>query len=213
MSRRKWYAAAAVVIVAAVALGLVLGLTGGGQKQSTESSQASLASAGVPSEGIQVHGHWTIDVKNPDGSLASHYEFENAFQSGGGGTLASVLAGLITPGTWMVRMNASSASYSLRVYEPGCSLDPQAGDFRTLTKAAVGTGGSVLELHGTAQAIGTTNFTSVQTSMYSCDNTFSPSGCGCKGAGPTTITLTTLPQPIPVQIGQPIVVTVDITFS
>src|SRR3954454_12548557 len=33
------------------------------------------------SDGIKVHGHWTIDVKNADGSLASHNEFENALSS------------------------------------------------------------------------------------------------------------------------------------
>ena len=29
-------------------------------------------------EGIEVHGHWTIEVRNPDGSLDERYEFENA---------------------------------------------------------------------------------------------------------------------------------------
>src|SRR5271163_1792477 len=29
-------------------------------------------------EGIKVHGHWTIEVRNPDGSLAKHVEFENS---------------------------------------------------------------------------------------------------------------------------------------
>jgi len=28
-------------------------------------------------EGIKVHGHWTLEVKNPDGSLARRVEFEN----------------------------------------------------------------------------------------------------------------------------------------
>ena len=28
--------------------------------------------------GITVHGHWVIDVKNPDGKVASHHEFENS---------------------------------------------------------------------------------------------------------------------------------------
>jgi len=30
------------------------------------------------SEGIRVHGHWVIEVKNPDGSLAKRVEFENS---------------------------------------------------------------------------------------------------------------------------------------
>lgn len=35
-----------------------------------------------PSEGIQVHGHWTIEVRNPDGKVVSHTEFENALSPG-----------------------------------------------------------------------------------------------------------------------------------
>ena len=31
-----------------------------------------------PSEGIKVHGSWTIDVLEPDGTLVSHVEFQNA---------------------------------------------------------------------------------------------------------------------------------------
>ena len=33
-------------------------------------------------EGITVHGHWTIEVRNPDGSLARHVEFENSLDPG-----------------------------------------------------------------------------------------------------------------------------------
>ncbi len=32
-------------------------------------------------EGIKVYGYWKIDVRNPDGSLARHVEFENALTS------------------------------------------------------------------------------------------------------------------------------------
>ena len=31
-----------------------------------------------PQEGIKVHGHWTIDIRQPDGTLATHREFENS---------------------------------------------------------------------------------------------------------------------------------------
>src|ERR1700747_3718133 len=33
-------------------------------------------------EGIKVHGHWTIEVRNPDGSLTRHVEFENSLDPG-----------------------------------------------------------------------------------------------------------------------------------
>lgn len=33
-------------------------------------------------EGIAVHGHWSIEVHNPDGSLVRHVEFENSLNPG-----------------------------------------------------------------------------------------------------------------------------------
>jgi len=33
-------------------------------------------------EGIQVHGHWTIKVSNPDGKVVQHVEFENSLSPG-----------------------------------------------------------------------------------------------------------------------------------
>ena len=61
---------------------------------------------GGPNEGIKVHGHWVIEVRNPDGSLAAHREFENSLATtagdNGGGVLAALLGGAITPGSWSV---------------------------------------------------------------------------------------------------------------
>jgi hypothetical protein len=71
------------------------------------------------SEGIKVHGHWVIEVKNPDGKLVSRTEFENALSPGfpfpiiegltaqvpgGASFLSALMAGqaVITPGNWAV---------------------------------------------------------------------------------------------------------------
>jgi hypothetical protein len=35
-----------------------------------------------PHEGITVHGYWTIEVKNPDGTVVKHVEFENSLDPG-----------------------------------------------------------------------------------------------------------------------------------
>lgn len=63
-------------------------------------------------EGIQVHGHWIIEVKNPDGTLVSHTEFENALSPGfpvptggqassGEAFLSALLTGqVLSPVTW-----------------------------------------------------------------------------------------------------------------
>ena len=48
----------------------------------SEESENSVAEERVPNhgshQGIKVHGHWTIEVRNPDGSVATHREFENS---------------------------------------------------------------------------------------------------------------------------------------
>jgi hypothetical protein len=48
-------------------------------------------------EGIKVHGHWTIDIKNPDGTLAQHHEFENSFQPGGSIAIIQLITGIAIP--------------------------------------------------------------------------------------------------------------------
>lgn len=68
------------MVVAIVILGVLL----------AASVPAALAQG--PQEGIKVHGHWVIEVANPDGSVASHLEFENALMPGGARVLASLLS-------------------------------------------------------------------------------------------------------------------------
>ena len=54
-------------------------------------------------EGIKVHGHWTIEVKNPDGKLVSHTEFENALvQPEGAQNLVNLLLGSFVSGGYMI---------------------------------------------------------------------------------------------------------------
>jgi hypothetical protein len=62
---------------------------------------------GGQSEGIKVHGHWTIAVKNSDGSLASTRDFENALVRGDGGgdsLLAGLLANYYSDPIWLVSL-------------------------------------------------------------------------------------------------------------
>jgi hypothetical protein len=50
-------------------------------------------------DGLKVHGHWTIDVRNPNGTLASHREFENSLVGGTPDSGAGILAQLLTEPT------------------------------------------------------------------------------------------------------------------
>jgi hypothetical protein len=56
-----------------------------------------LAGSGV-STGITVYGHWVIDVRNRDGSLAAHRDVENSLASTGGELLNQILSGQMVPG-------------------------------------------------------------------------------------------------------------------
>jgi hypothetical protein len=79
-----------------------------GSTQPAPAAEAKAAPRGGQ-EGIKVHGRWTIDVKNPDGSLARHVEFENGLclnsqigSLGGDLFLVQALAGQWVPGSWVV---------------------------------------------------------------------------------------------------------------
>jgi hypothetical protein len=56
------------------------------QEAKSETSESAVAeekpSGSGSHEGINVHGHWTIEVRNPDGSFVRHVEFENALDPG-----------------------------------------------------------------------------------------------------------------------------------
>jgi hypothetical protein len=78
-------------------------------------------------EGIKIHGHWTIEVKNPDGKLVTHREFENTLTPAGAQTLADILSGQNFVGSWAVAVVSSGT--------PPCSLvtlPPPLTSFLTL---------------------------------------------------------------------------------
>jgi hypothetical protein len=52
-------------------------------------------------EGIKVHGHWTLEIQNPDGTLAARHEFENALiPTMGSPLLAGLLGNFYEDTTW-----------------------------------------------------------------------------------------------------------------
>ena len=59
------------------------GLAQQGEAKSAAGEKVATAPAKPGVEGIKVHGHWIIDVRNPDGSLAQHRDFENSLADGG----------------------------------------------------------------------------------------------------------------------------------
>lgn len=77
-------------------------------------SIATEASAPKPSsgmnQGIMLHGHWTIDVKNPDGTRVQHREFENSLQYDGTQFLTGLLSGYGVAGDYAIYFTNATAT-------------------------------------------------------------------------------------------------------
>ncbi|MGA9882351.1 MAG: hypothetical protein WBQ34_01395 [Candidatus Acidiferrales bacterium] len=72
---------------------------------STQSSPKGMNS------GITVHGHWVIEVKNPDGTVATRREFDNSLQPNGQLGIAALLAGNVTGGGLAIVLNGNSVQW------------------------------------------------------------------------------------------------------
>ncbi|MGC2327681.1 MAG: hypothetical protein WA604_13275, partial [Candidatus Sulfotelmatobacter sp.] len=62
-------------------------------------------------EGITVSGQWVIEVRNPDGKVTAHREFENAIQPAGMAYLAALLAGNNAPGQLSIMLNGANSDF------------------------------------------------------------------------------------------------------
>jgi hypothetical protein len=158
---------------------------------------AKVKSSGGPNEGIKVHGHWTIDIRNPDGSLSCHFEFENAMVDGG-----SLLTGLLNGGAvtrWRIELDGTA----------GVSNAPCSGNSGCLVDATQGfapgaPGQRLFQLQGTVTANQTGRIERVSTQWL--NSTVSTGGTF------TQKTLDPVDQKAIVN-GQIIQVTVQISFS
>jgi len=69
-------------------------------------SSSARTENGPPHEAINVHGHWLIVVRNPNGSVASRREFENSLDTTGQTFLSWFLAGQSQTFGWVVQIGA-----------------------------------------------------------------------------------------------------------
>lgn len=185
-------------------------------------AQTPPAPAG-PTEGIKVHGHWTIDIKNADGTLASHHEFENAFVNPE--MLANILMGGNTPGGWRIRLasNNNAADMPCGPSKPCLIRQPHAvpanyeGESTNLAVSlvlpAAPTPSAVLHFDGSITAgQGSPRIAAVTSQLSICSGFTAPSQC-LNPSYVVDITEHLLAAPITVAPGQIIQVTVDITIS
>jgi hypothetical protein len=204
--------------------------------KATASSQG-----GGQKEAIKVHGHWTIEVRNPDGKLVTHREFENGLTLQGKDGLIRLLGRQITNGAWHVGLANTSGNHPCeypgsgggsatatpcQILEPSFWAPAVVNSpyfFKTLILTLPDSGGLVLT--GTATAARNGAIDLVSTRIYNCPPNNGPQTCASTNTiGQFEFTEKQLAQPVNgscpdpacavnVVKGQIIQVTVIISFS
>jgi hypothetical protein len=216
-------------VSAAIVLALFLGVFYAGAMSSVTAQTAVKAKVTEkntgPKEGIKVHGHWTIDVRNPDGTLVTHREFENALEATN--PLAEILGRQKTVGEWQILFQSLQSSGSPCLNNEGvpilCAIVESSAVtnnlpffFKTLTVAATAEPGNrfSLTLSGNATAGKAGEIGLVRTRVSTCSPSVPASNCiGPLGTSIGPMTSTNIQPVVTVVQGQIIQVTVVISFS
>jgi hypothetical protein len=168
----------------------------------TATSPAQESAARRPDDGIKVHGHWTIELRDPDGRIAAHHEFENALVNQGARVLATLLQGNSPRGLWIVQAGTAAGggpcapgSGICLLAEPGVPFN-SAGAISVTLQA----NSEALKLSGTVTAGQDGDIGVVTTNQIAGNQSF-------------VFSQKTLTPPIHVVAGQTVVVSVVISFS
>jgi hypothetical protein len=194
-------------------------------------------------EGVTMHGHWIIDLRNPDGTIAEHRDFENALLDPT--VPLRVVAGVDVVGDFGITI-ASTGSYVCTAYgsgspgplgsclvavsstaglggNSGCAGASAGFCNYTLKEVTNGGGGNgAITLSGTMPVLASGAVTEVGTQIFACHTsatgfaTVDPVGCynQTEGSGYAYGNLTGTSIPaLNVTTGQTIAFTVVLTFS
>jgi hypothetical protein len=173
-------------------------------------------SSGAPQEGVQVHGDWTIEIRDPDGDLVGRHEFRNSFV--GAPVLARTLARKLSLGLWRILVNAPGAVCAggvvyCSITESGSVEPGPVSKTLTIDAPSQGANANKLVLKGTFIAASNTSLTNVLTEVWECPSITPPaSPCNMTGSA-NSFTTKALNPAIPVVEGQQVLVTVVISFS
>ena len=220
---RPWIRVLGILI--GVTILLLAGCSSVPSQYSVPETSPGLAADKASDEGITVHGHWTIEVRNPDGTLVERREFNNALHHEGAPFLSRILGRQNSVGGWVVHLAArdSADSAFLRddftphrasLVESTREESPYSNIFRNLTVSVPDSGDDmnkfVLSGTATAQRDGTIEL--VQTVNNQLPSTEPPSG-NYGGIGAEGFTSTYLPSPVILTTGQQVMAKVVISFS
>ena len=184
-----------------------------GDTPTSRAGAVARSSSGGPIESIQVHGHWTIEVRNPDGSLVSRTEFDNALHVEGAASLRLFLSRTSAVGLWTVVVDGGpDQPCTAKTQQSACRLveenDSRSGSDVSHT-LVVGDQPNGITLSGHTFAARESNISSVLTQVARCPLS---KGTGCLEL-PETFTKSSVDPPINVVPQQQILVTVNLNFS
>jgi hypothetical protein len=183
--------------------------------------------SGGPAEGIKVHGHWIIDVRNPDGTLASHRDFENSLVPSGAALLVGSLSRTSVTGLWTVVTGSNTApgacgsSAFCTIAEP-TEVGINNSNNLIVSAPTSGPNSGRIVLAGSFTAAGSATITTVSTTLDVCAVGVTATGCNLSDllnfpAGASQFTSFSFPANnlpvVPVVAGQLVQVTVVISFS
>lgn len=161
-------------------------------------------------EGVTVHGHWTIDVKNADGTLVKRHEFENALQQDGSRQLARWLARVTSPGMWWIELFSPAGTPDCGPFIRPCSLSEAGSSLTVSVRLGAQPDDHTVLLVGSLTSPDARSFTSASTNVTECPAA-TPGCSGTSGSGFTQKDFSA--TPIVVQPGQIVSVTVAFRFS
>jgi len=183
--------------------------------------------AGGAREGITVHGRWVVEVQNPDGTVASRTEFNNAL-SGGAQHIVALLGKQGVAGRWVLYFSSTGSDLSpcqggtggtfpnwCRIID-SLTSNPTNGNAES-KDLVVTPAGSSLSLTGTITALSNGVVGRVSTGFAVCTTSTPIANCNVAGGGPlfsdATLGSGGKPPAVPVVAGQIIKLTVTFTFS
>jgi hypothetical protein len=97
--------------------------------QQASDQESMLASDGSVHQGMKVHGHWVINISNPDGTVVQHHEFENSLEGSAQGFMVGLLSGYMVPGDWMIVLGAQSGPAACDATYEFCGLIHNAATY------------------------------------------------------------------------------------
>ena len=176
------------------------------QKNKSAAAKAQGAASSGPREGIKVHGHWSIVIKNPDGSVASRHEFENALTATGATSLVRTLAHANTSVLgWSIILTVTNNPGCCQIAESTLPVLPAMPQTVTNLTVSTSTLNDQLILQGSIQIPAAGSISSVTSGLAL--------GIGAGVGAPQDFSQKMLGQGITVQSNQIVQVSVTFTFS